>query len=134
MEIKRISPEHTWTIRHQVMWPKHPIEFVKLEKDTSGAHYGIFVEDKLVSCISLFIADDLAQFRKLATLHGYQKKGYASALIDHIIAICLQKKVQKIWCNARLDKTDFYENFGLIKTKNSFSKEGVSYLVMERIL
>lgn len=134
MQIKRVSPEQTWPIRHQVMWPNHPSDFVKLDKDASGRHFGVFVENKLASCISLFIKGDSAQFRKLATLQEYQRKGYASALIEHVFAVCLQHKVRRIWCNARKDKTNFYENFGLIKTKNSFSKEGVSYVVMERIL
>ena len=116
------------------MWPNQSIDFVKLEQDPWGKHYGIFADDVLVSCVSLFIDGDSAQFRKLATNQDHRRKGYASALIEHVIAICHENKVKRIWCNARFDKTDFYEHFGLMKTEETFSKQGISFVVMELIL
>lgn len=43
MEIKRIKPEETWTIRHEVMWPHMPIDFVKLDGDDEAYHFGFYM-------------------------------------------------------------------------------------------
>lgn len=134
MAIESISAQATWPLRHQVMWPNLPLDFVKLEYDVEGYHYGIFCNENIVSCISLFVQDGSAQFRKLATKQEFQRKGYASELIIHVVNICRQMKLKKIWCNARIDKTDFYENFGLAKTNEYFIKGGIEFVVMERIL
>ena len=31
------------------MWPDHPLEFVKLEEDAQGFHYGLWKENRLIS-------------------------------------------------------------------------------------
>ncbi len=41
MEIKAIQASQTWQIRHEVMWPDQPFEFVQLEEDNSGFHFGV---------------------------------------------------------------------------------------------
>lgn len=67
MKIKKIKAEQTWEIRHKVMWPNKPLAYVKISNDLEGLHYGLFVADKLVSVVSLFIKGEVAQFRKFAT-------------------------------------------------------------------
>ncbi|HEX8015364.1 MAG TPA: GNAT family N-acetyltransferase, partial [Flavobacterium sp.] len=61
--IKPIQASDTWKIRHEVMWPDQPLEFVQLEEDESGLHFGVFIDEKLVSIVSCFISDDEMQFR-----------------------------------------------------------------------
>lgn len=51
--IKQIPKELTWKIRHFVLWPDKDIDYVILENDSDGKHYGLFIGDKLVSVISL---------------------------------------------------------------------------------
>ena len=53
--IKSISYSDTWLIRHQVMWPDKPLKFVELENDSSGIHFGYYVNQSLVAVVSLFI-------------------------------------------------------------------------------
>ncbi|ASV32316.1 GNAT family N-acetyltransferase [Maribacter cobaltidurans] len=134
MLIKSVSAETTWPIRHEVMWPELPMDFVKLENDSKGKHYAIFVNDNIVSCISLFIEGDSAQFRKLATTPQHQRKGCASALINHVKMVCYQDNIKRLWCNARVDKANFYENFGMAKTNKFFTKAGLEFVIMEGIL
>jgi len=55
MEIKAINASQTWEIRHKVMWPDKPIEFVQLEEDNKGLHFGVFDQEKLVSIVSCFV-------------------------------------------------------------------------------
>ncbi|KQB39369.1 GNAT family N-acetyltransferase [Flavobacterium aquidurense] len=134
MKIKGIEASQTWQIRHEVMWPDMPFEFVQLEEDALGLHFGVFESEKLVSIISCFITNDEMQFRKLATLEDFQGKGIASKLINHILELAKQKNLRKVWCNARSNKKTFYEKFGMIDTGEIFSKEGQEFTIMEILL
>ncbi|PIF71627.1 GNAT family N-acetyltransferase [Flavobacterium sp. 2] len=131
MEIKEITAAETWNIRHNVMWPDQPFEFVQLEENNSGFHFGVFIEDKLVSIVSCFIVGEEMQFRKLATLEEYQGKGIASHLLKHILQFAKEKNLNKVWCNARSNKKSFYEKFGMKDTFKIFSKAGQEFTIME---
>ena len=93
-----------------------------------------YLEETLVSVISLFIDGDDAQFRKFATLADQQGKGLGSALLEHLIKEAQSRGVRRLWCNARVDKTGFYERFGMTTTDHTFSKGGIDYVIMEVFL
>lgn len=133
MEIKEITASETWNIRHNVMWPDQPFEFVQLEEDNSGFHFGVFTNNKLVSIVSCFIVEEEMQFRKLATLQEYQGKGSASHLLKHILQFAKEKNIKKVWCNARSTKKSFYEKFGMKDTFKTFTKAGQEFTIMEII-
>ena len=130
--IKAITPQETWPIRHKVMWPEEPFDYIKLPEDTEGLHFGLWVDDMLISVVSLFIKKEIGQFRKFATLVDKQGKGYGSQLLHHLIEIAKTKKVKKIWCNARVTKAAYYTKFDMEITNCRFSKNGIDYVVMER--
>ena len=134
MRITAIKVSDTWEIRHKVMWPDQPFEFVQLEDDNFGLHFGVFDQDKLVSIVSCFIADDEMQFRKLATLENYQGKGIASLLLNHILKLAKDKGLRKVWCNARTNKKSFYEKFGMTDIGKTFVKSGQEFSIMEILL
>ena len=131
MEIKAIEASQTWSIRHEVMWPHKPIEFVQLEEDNLGLHFGVFDDEKLVSIVSCFIVGDEMQFRKLATLEEFQGKGIASELLKYILKLAKEKNLKKVWCNARSNKKSFYEKFGMIDTHKNFTKAEQEFTIME---
>jgi ribosomal protein S18 acetylase RimI-like enzyme len=116
------------------MWPDKPIEFVQLEEDNKGLHFGVFDQEKLVSIVSCFVDNQEMQFRKLATLKEYQGKGIASELLNFIFEIAKKQNLSKIWCNARSNKKSFYEKFGMTDTHKTFSKEGQEFTIMEILL
>ncbi|WP_202702598.1 GNAT family N-acetyltransferase [Flavobacterium sp. UGB4466] len=134
MKIKTILASETWLIRHEVMWPDQPFEFVQLEEDALGLHFGVFVQDKLVSIVSCFISDDEMQFRKLATLEECQGKGIGSELIKYILQLAKEKKLKKVWCNARVNKKAFYEKLGMQDTGQIFTKAGQEFTIMEVLI
>ena len=134
MEIKKIQAEDTYEIRHKVMWSHKPIDFVKVDEDTEGVHFGLFESDKLISIVSVFYKNQEAQFRKFATLTEYQGQGYGSTLLKYVFQEIENKGVHKIWCNARGTKTAFYRKFGMTETDMWFVKEGIDYVVMEKII
>lgn len=133
MHIERISAEATWPVRHAVLWPNKPIEAIRLEKDDEGIHYGLYVDSCLIAVISVFIKGDEAQFRKFATKQEFQGQGYGSKLFEHMLHELKEKKIRRIWCNARLDANDFYKRYGFKKASGKiFNKGPIGYTIMER--
>ncbi len=132
--IRKVDKEDVWELRHQVMWPEKPFDYIKLDDDDLGIHYGLFKGSILISVISLFINNGVCQFRKFATLEQEQGKGYGSTLLDYVIKEAQNNDVKKIWCNARQNKVNFYKKFGLKETNSSFIKQGKSYVIMEKYL
>ncbi|TDO71385.1 acetyltransferase (GNAT) family protein [Flavobacterium chryseum] len=134
MKIAAIQSSETWQIRHEVMWPDQPFEFVQLTEDNSGLHFGAFSNEKLVSVVSCFITDKELQFRKLATLESFQGQGIASKLLLYVFDLAKEKELNKIWCNARSNKKQFYEKFGMIDTHKTFTKAEQEFTIMEILL
>ena len=133
ISIDQISADQTWPLRQSVMWPNESLDYVKLPKDDLGIHFGLHLNEELVSVISLFVEEGNAQFRKLATASSVQGNGHGTALLTHAMNYLCALKVNRIWCNARRDKTSFYEKFEFIKTGHEFIKSGQHYVIMERI-
>jgi len=131
MKIKEITSEETLKIRQEVMWPEKSLEFVKVDGDEKGTHYGLFEDTKLICVISMFYRDKEVQFRKFATLTTEQGKGYGTKLLKFVFNEAFKKGVQRIWCNARTNKVDFYKSFGMKETNKVFSKNGIKYVIME---
>ncbi len=115
------------------MWPDQSLAYVKLPQDKNGIHFGLFKNEKLISVISLFIKGKSAQFRKFATIHLEQGKGYGSLLLSHLIEYTTQKTIAEIWCNARVDKADFYKKFGMVETTKTYVKENIPFVVMKKV-
>ncbi|WP_378956519.1 GNAT family N-acetyltransferase [Pelosinus sp. sgz500959] len=134
MEIKKISMEETWNLRQKVMWPTKSIDYVKLKDDDRGIHYGGFIENRLISVISLFLHDKEAQFRKFATCIVMQNRGYGTQLLEYMLAEANHMGVNRIWCHARMDKVSFYQRFGLEKIGDSFERDGKQYVLMSKYL
>lgn len=134
ISIKEIEAADTWDLRHRVMWPEKSIEYVKLEEDRNGIHFGLFNDEQLVSVVSLFITEKEGQFRKFATDSEVQGSGYGTRLLQHILLVAQQNKIETIWCNARADKASFYRKFGLVETDRKFNKGGIDYVTMQKIL
>lgn len=132
--IKEIASHETLPIRHKVMWPDKPLDFVKVPNDNKGRHFGLFVDKKLISIISLFEEKKEIQFRKFATLHAYQGNGYGSQLLKFIIELTTQEGARKMWCNARVDKAGYYRKFGLNETDKRYEKGGIQFVIMEKIV
>ncbi|WP_108821870.1 GNAT family N-acetyltransferase [Dysgonomonas sp. Marseille-P4361] len=132
MIIAEVPYTEVLELRQQVMYPDKDIEFVKLPDDTEGLHIGVYEQGVLISVMSLFMNKREIQFRKLATLTDMQKKGYASALMRWLINYANDIKAERIWCNARVNASDFYKRFGYQDTDVCFSKNGYDYIIMER--
>jgi len=130
--IQEASYEEVLQIRHEVMYPDKDTEYVKLPEDNLGLHVGYYEKGKLVSVVSLFLEERDLQFRKLATKVEYQHNGYASEIIKWILDYAKEVKLDKVWCNSRVEKVQFYEKFGFEKTNHTFMRDGYGYVVVEK--
>lgn len=139
LSIRPVAPEQTYALRHRVLWPDKPPEYVKVENDAEGYHVGAFWEDELIAVISLFVADEAAnpgpaRFRKFAVHPDYQHRGIGTLLLNHIIAEAKRSGAGTLWCDARLDAADFYRRFGMEAVSEVFYKGPVPYARFSRTL
>lgn len=134
MEVKNITKEQAWKIRKDVLWKEKDIDFVKIDNDDEGAHLGLFDKGEVVSVISLFFNNNDVQFRKFATIEEKQNKGFGTKLLSDALLLANDLKVDKVWCNVRKDKLNFYKKFGFVETTNVFQKENIEYVIMEKMI
>lgn len=132
MDIRTVDIDTIWRIRQQVMYPQEQVSYVQLPEDNSGKHLGLYINDKLVSIVSLFEQGKDIQFRKFATLADEQGKGYGSQLLDHVMQQASAEGKQLIWCNARVSASSFYEKFGMYTTGESWWKKDIEFIKMEK--
>ncbi len=137
--IRPVSPEQTYPLRHRVLWPDKPPEYVKVENDTEGYHFGGFRQDELVAVISLFVANEVAnpggaRFRKFAVHPDYQHQGIGTLLLNHVVAEAKRLGAFSLWCDARLDAADFYRRFGMEAVSAVFYKGPIPYARFSRTL
>ncbi len=131
--IKTISYKDTLPIRQAVLWPDKPMEYLKLDQDETGTHFGYFLDDSLVAVISCFIKNNELQFRKFACLDEYQGRGIGTLLLKYTMEFAKTNDVNSIWCNARVTATSLYKKFGLVILENStFFKGSVEYVIMKK--
>ncbi len=129
-QIWAIAPSHTYLLRHEVLWPDKPLDYVKLENDADGYHYGAFHDDQLVAVISLFVDGDEARIRKFATAPAYQRQGIGSALLRYTLAEAHRLGARHLWCDARQDSATFYARFGMQPEGEVFLKGPIAYVRM----
>lgn len=131
IKIEQIPYQSTWPIRLEVMYPNENLDFVRLENDADGIHFGLFYEDKLTGIVSLFQEENVYQFRKLAILDNVQKMGFGSKIMKHVIEFCKDKNATKLWCNSRVNAKDFYKRLGFHETETTFFKDGYDFVIMK---
>ncbi len=127
-EIKLANIDNILKLRHEVMWPQMDLEYVKVEGDNTALHFGYFINNNLISCISLFINDNKGQFRKFATKVEYQNKGIGSKLLIYLIDYSKKLGLNSLYCNGRIEKIEFYKKFGLKETGRTFEKNNKTYI------
>jgi phosphoribosylformimino-5-aminoimidazole carboxamide ribotide isomerase len=132
MDVRNVDLETIWRIRREVMYPAEELSYVQLPEDGTGKHLGLYIDDVLVSVVSVFEQGDDIQFRKFATLESEQGKGYGSRLLKYIIDLGVSEGRRMIWCNARVSASGFYEKFGMYMTGESWWKKDIEFIKMEK--
>jgi GNAT superfamily N-acetyltransferase len=134
MHIEQITPELTWRLRHEVLYPDIPIYKMWMDEDDDGYHFGAFTENQLVGIVSLFVKGTDYQFRKFAVHPSVQGQGVGRQLLNHIINFSKTEGAERLWCNARVTAIGFYQKSGFKLTGEAFSRGGFDYEIMELML
>ncbi|GAB3809354.1 GNAT family N-acetyltransferase [Spirosoma humi] len=127
LTIQSITPEQTHPLRHSVLWPDKPLDYVKVDDDAAGYHFGAFERGELIAVISLFVNGQESRFRKFAAHPDHQRKGIGTKLMNHVIAEARRLRATVLWCDARLDAADFYRRFGMEAASEVFYKGPIPY-------
>ncbi len=133
-EIEQITPELTWQLRRDVLYPNQKLIEMELDEDTYGIHFGAFSEVKLAGVVSLFQKGTDFQFRKLAIDPSLQKMGIGSNLLQYITDYAIENGGTRIWCNARLTAIGFYLKADFLQTGILYSKSGYDYEFIEKAI
>jgi GNAT superfamily N-acetyltransferase len=134
LSIEQITPQLTWRLRRQVLYPQSKLLDMEMEEDLQGVHFGAFTDNQLIGVVSLFANEDSYQFRKLAIDASYQHKGYGTILLDYITAYSATNNGTILWCNARLSAIPFYLKHGFHQTAEIFTKNGIEYEILKKFL
>jgi len=130
-QIEQIRFDLTWPIRHAAMYPDLPFDAIKLADDPNGLHFGLYAKHQLIAVVSLFNVGNIYQFRKFATKTTEQSKGYGTILLNHIINYVNERGCQRLWCNARISASGFYNKFGMIQIDRPYISNGIEFVTME---
>jgi GNAT superfamily N-acetyltransferase len=132
--IEQITPELTWRLRRDVLYPGQKMFEMEMEEDINGIHFGAFKDDKLAGVVSLFQKGTDFQFRKLAVNPFVQKMGIGNNLLQYVTRYAEENGGTRVWCNARLSAIGFYLKSNFLQTGKLFSKNSYDYEVLEKII
>jgi GNAT superfamily N-acetyltransferase len=132
-DIEQITPELTWRLRRDVLYPGEYKHSMEMPEDAEGTHFGFFADGKLVGIVSLFHNGVNYQFRKFAIDPDFQYKGIGTQLLVYITNYAITNGAVRLWCNARSTAIDFYAKAEFTETGEMFSKNGFDYVIMEKL-
>ncbi|QGY33056.1 GNAT family N-acetyltransferase [Pantoea cypripedii] len=131
MKIEGITVADCLILRQAVLWPASELAQCQVEGDEEASHYGIVLQDQIVSCLSVFFVDcETCQIRKFATLQQHQGKGYGTALMHAVLAKLSELSIQHVFLDARTSSTSFYRNVGFTAEGDAFMKNNIEYIRM----
>jgi phosphoribosylformimino-5-aminoimidazole carboxamide ribotide isomerase len=134
MIIREAPLSEVWQLRQEVMYPKASIDAVQLYDDPVGLHFGLYEDDRLLTVISLFVSEQTLQFRKFATRLAFQQKGYGSSMLQFVMEWARDNGCKFVWCNARISATELYKRFGMKSIGDSWEKNSIKYIKMQKEL
>lgn len=135
MKLMRIDSDEYLDLRHAVLWPEGTREAVMVEGDDLAEHYGLYDNQTLISCLSVFYPSaQQCQIRKFATLQAYQGKGHGSALMRSVLDTLRATGIQHCWLDARITATAFYQRHGFVAEGTPFLRKNVTFIKMSLTL
>ena len=133
IHISPVPIEEVLNMRQAVMYPEENLDFVKLEEDDHGKHWGLYYNEEVLSVISVFEqSDGSVQFRKFATRTDIQGQGYGTQLLQFVMDWAAAHNKKNIWCNARQSATALYKRFGMHPVGEPWVRYGIAFIKMEK--
>lgn len=143
-DIRKISAQQTFIVRHPVLRKGKPVESCYFGGDdfTSTQHFGLYQDNKIQGVISVFENNNLLfedknqmQIRGMAVLENNQGKGFGKLLVKHVEETLKLQNTGLIWFNARENAVGFYEKMGYKKIGDSFEipDVGIHYIMWKKL-
>ncbi|WNS76207.1 GNAT family N-acetyltransferase [Bacillus sp. DTU_2020_1000418_1_SI_GHA_SEK_038] len=121
LEVKKITQEMTYRLRHTVLRPHQTIEDCKYDTDyePGALHVGAFSHGRLISIASFcieknpdFSIEMQYRLRGMATLEEFRKLGAGRLIIAYAEDLVKAQGFDLIWCNARTSVQEYYSRVG----------------------
>ncbi len=131
--IRFISSKDTLALRSTVLREGIAPDLCRFDgdEDVNTFHLGYYKDDELI-CIGSFHKqgkegyDGIGyQLRGMATQFDYRGKGIGNQLLNFAIVYLRGRKVNYIWCNARINACRFYLGMGFEIISDEFEIAGV---------
>ena len=134
VEINKVESDKIRFLRHAELRKGQDFSTTSYLKDYEEAtfHMACIVDDKIVTCATFYPeksikikSDNAYRLRGMATDFNFQRKGYASDLMEESFKELKKRDCDMVWCNARLVAVDFYKSVGFKITGELFDIEGI---------
>ena len=134
VEINKVDAEKIRSLRHSELRKGQDFSTTSYLKDyeVDTFHMACIVDDKIVTCATFYPeksikikSDNAYRLRGMATDSKFQRKGYATDLMNESFKELKNRDCDMVWCNARLVAVDFYKSVGFKITGELFNIEGI---------
>jgi predicted GNAT family N-acyltransferase len=106
------------------------------ELDAVAQHYLLFENELAVATGRFRKTDKGIKIERIATLNQYRGKGYATELINHLMAVSQNtfEGVQHFYLHAQVSVKPLYEKLGFIAYGNTFIEADIVHQAMEKAI
>jgi predicted GNAT family N-acyltransferase len=144
INMKTVTLDDILSLRAKVLRPGRALNEAIFEGDDKSdtIHVALFEGDEIVACASLYnkngaFFDDKRQYqlRGMAVEERCRGKGYGRALLKYSEFLMLNRGIDVLWLNARLDAVGFYKKQGYETYGEKFYIPDVcEHIVMAKML
>jgi len=134
VEINKVDAEKIRSLRHSELRKGQDFSTTSYRKDYEEGtfHMACIVDERIVTCATFYAekslkikSDNAYRLRGMATDSNFQRKGYASDLMEESFKELTKRDCDMVWCNARLVAVDFYKSVGFKITGELFNIVGI---------
>ena len=121
VNITKVDADKVRALRHSELRKGQDFSTTSYLKDYKADtfHMACIVDEKIVTCASYYPEKSMKiksnrayRLRGMATDSNFQRKGYASDLMQESFKELKKRDCDMVWCNARLGAVDFYKSIG----------------------
>ena len=104
------------------------------ELDAVAHHYLLFENELAVATGRFRHTEKGVKIERIATLKLYRGKGYATELLNHLMAVALEvfTDVPAFYLHAQVSVKPLYEKLGFIAYGNTFIEADIEHQAMEK--
>ena len=134
VNIRKVDAEIIRPLRHSELRKGQDFSTTSYLKDYEARtfHMACIVDDKTVTCATFYPekstkikSENAYRLRGMATDSRFQRKGYATDLMNESFKELKKRDCDMVWCNARLVAVDFYKSVRFKITGELFDIAGI---------